>query len=201
MPADKTWCEQCGTLLPVDARFCEMCGAPIRQESQREVETVIGHLPVQRVQAGKGFLGRDQTTDLTLIITTSRLLFLREARETSDNWLAETERLMEEEHQSGLTWRELMDRYDWRRALWDVFFKTPPDELLATHRDNTAVPLEQVISVTVSLAEERDVVSILLADGESYQLRLFDQMGRPATRFLAQALGPQRVRLVSQPEE
>jgi hypothetical protein len=195
MPADERWCEQCGTPLPADARFCEMCGAPAGALRYEQAETVIGHLPGERLEEGKGLFGRVKTTQLNLVITTSRLLCLRETDETNENWLAETERLLEEEERSGLPWRTLIARYDWRSPLWAGFYDTPSDELLVAHRDNAAIPLADIVSTTVTLDEERDKLDVLLVSGEMRHFLLFNQVGQAAARFLAQALGPERVRI------
>jgi hypothetical protein len=204
MPAHTRWCTKCGTPLPADARFCEMCGAPAGGAPAGgapggQLETVIGHLPAERIEAGKGFLGRTRTTQINLVITTSRLLCLRETNEMNENWLAETERLIEQESRSGLPWRTLVDQYDWRGPLWADFYDTPPDELLAAHHGNEAIPLDQVVSVAITLDEELDRLDVLLAGGLGYHFQLFNQVGQAAARFLAQALGPQRVRLTPLP--
>ena len=137
MPANKRWCEQCGTPLPDDARFCEMCGTPVVMQPSRAGEIVIGHLPGEI--EGKGRLGRSKA--INLVITTTRLICIRETSKMRENWVGELARLVE---------------------------------------------------------EEGDTVDLQLTGGETLRFVLFDQMGRPAGRFLAQALGPQRVRLASQ---
>jgi len=162
-----------------------------------QTETVIGHLPGQRIEDGQGLFGRARTTQLTLVVTTHRLLCLHETHEMNENWLAETERLIEEEERSGLPWRALIDQYDWRSPLWAPLYDTQPDELLAAHRGNEAIPLTDVVSAAVTLDEERDRLEILLAGGELRRFLFFNQVGRAAGRFLAQALGQDRVRVTS----
>ncbi len=195
MSANAQWCEQCGAPIPADARFCEMCGAPAASFHSEQIETVIGHLPAERFQEGAGLFGRVKTTQLNLVITTSRLLCLQETEEMNETWLGETERLIEEEEDGDLPWRALMDAYDWSGPLWAYFYETPADELLAADRGNEAIPLSHVVSTAITLDEERDRLDILLANGETYHFQLFNQVGRPAARFFAQALGPERVRL------
>ncbi len=199
MSVDERWCEQCGTPLPADARFCEMCGAPAGTVYSQQAETVVGHLPAERIDEGKGLFGRVKTTQLNLVITISRLLCLRETDEMNNNWLAETERLIEEEERSGLPWRALIDNYDWRSPLWASFYDTPPGELVAAHRGNEVIPLADIVSATVTLDEERDKLDILLGSGEMHHFLLFNQVGQAAERFLAQALGPERVRIAPLP--
>jgi hypothetical protein len=199
MPTDQRWCTQCGARLPADARFCEMCGAPagfVRQEGAERAEVVIGHLPAERIEEGKGLFGRAKTTQLNLVITTSRLLCLHETEEMNDNWVAETERLIELER-SGQPWRALIDGYDWRSPLWAGFYDTPPDDLLAAHRGNEAIALADVASAAVTLDEERDRLDLVLAGGETRRFLLFNQVGQAAARFLGQALGAERVRLAA----
>lgn len=195
MPASQQWCEQCGAPLPEGARFCEVCGAPVGSPLPQQAEAVIGHLPAEAVQEGKGFLGRSKTIPLSLILTTSRLLLLREDDDVHDLWVGETERLIEEEEHGALSWRELIDRYPWRSPLWARFFDTPPDDLLAAHRDNEAIPLTEVVWAAVTLGEGGDRLYLQLAGGQARQMLLLNQVGRVAVRFLAQALGPERVRL------
>jgi hypothetical protein len=195
MPANKRWCEQCGTPLPADARFCEMCGTPAGAVHLEQAEMVIGHLPAARIEEGKRLFGRAKTTQLNLVITTSCLLCLRETNEMNENWLAEQERLLEEEKRSGLPWRALIDNYNWRNPLWARFYNTPPGELLAAHRGNETIPLADVVSASVTLEEELDKLDILLTSGEMHHFLLFNQVGQAAARFLAQALGPERLRL------
>ena len=199
MPTDKRWCKQCGTPLPADARFCEMCGAPAGAAPPERAERVIGHLPAERIEEGKGLFGRAKRTQLNLVITTSRLLYLRETNELNENWLAETERLVQEEERSGVPWRTLIDNYDWRDPLWASFYDTPPDRLLAAHRGNEALPLAKVVSATITLDEERDKLDISIAGGEMHHFSLFNLVGQAAARFLAQALGPERVRITPPP--
>jgi hypothetical protein len=176
-----------------------MCGARIEPVSYEQAETVIGHLPVERVEEGKGFLGRTKSTQLSLVVTTSRLLYLRETDEMNEKWLAEEGCLLEEEKHSGLPWRTIIDNYDWRNPLWASFYNTPPDEQLAAHRHNEAIPLVNVASAIVTLDEEWDKLDVQLTSGEIHHFLLFNQVGQAAARFLAQALGPKRVRLTPQP--
>lgn len=197
MSTNQRFCEQCGAPLPAGARFCEMCGAPTDAATDTAPERVIGHLPAERLEEGKGFLGRVKTTTINLIVTTTRLLFLRETEETNDAWLGETERLEEEEKRSGVPWRMLIDRYEWHSPLWSQFYETPPGELVAAGRDNEALVLADVASATVTLDEELDKLDIVLRSGETRRFQLFNLTGRPAARFLAEALGRERVRLAS----
>ena len=196
MTAPKRFCEQCGSPLQTGGRFCEMCGAPAGSVQAEAAETVVGHLPAERLEEGKGLLGRVKTTQLNLVITTSRILCLRETEETNDTWLAETERLEDEEKRSGVPWRTLIERYDWRSPIWVAFYETPPGELLAADRGNGAIPLPEVVLATVTLDEERDKLDIGLAGGQVFHFQLYNQVGRAAARFLAHVLGPERVRLV-----
>jgi hypothetical protein len=175
-----------------------MCGTPVGTEHYQQGETVIGHLP-GRVE-GKGRFGRDKA--INLVITTARLLCVRETRKMGEKWVGEIFRLAEEEENPDLPWRRHFDSYEWRSPLWAYFYETPADDLLATHRDNQAIPLTDVVSATITFAEEGgDMVDFVLTSGETLRVVLIDQMGRPAGRFLAQALGPQRVRFVSQPAQ
>lgn len=195
MPTNEHRCTQCGAPLPADARFCETCGAPAGSFHSGQTETVIGHLPAERFQEGAGVFGRVKVTQLNLVITTSQLLCLQETNEMNETWLGETERLFQEEQNGGMPWRALMDAYDWSGPLWDYFYKTPAHELIAADRDNEAIPLSDVVSAEIALDDERDRMDIRLANGETYHFQLFNQVGRPAARFFAQALGPERVRL------
>ena len=115
-----------------------------------------------------------------------------------DIWEAETEALLVEEERSGLTWRELMDAYDWRGRTWAFLYDTAPDTLLAEHPDNDALPLAGVISAAVALSDEVDELVLQLAGGGVRTVLLKNQTGRPAAIFLAQALGPQRVHVIFQ---
>ncbi len=196
MTAPKRFCEQCGSPLQTGGRFCEMCGAPVDSADAERAETVVGHLPAERLEEGKGLLGRVKTTQLNLVITTVRVLCLRETEETNDTWLAETERLEDEEKRSGVPWRTLIDRYDWRSPIWAAFYDTPPGELLSSDRRNGAIPLSEVVVATVTLDEELDKLEIGLAGGQMVHFQLYNQVGRAAARFLAQVLGSERVRLV-----
>jgi hypothetical protein len=196
MQLDQRWCTQCGTTLPADARFCEMCGAPAGIVDSEQAEMVIGHLPGEMV--GKGIFGRGKA--INLVITSLRLLCLYETKKMRENWVAEIVRLVEEEERTGLPWRSYFDSYEWRGPLWIGFYETPPEQLLAAHRDNEAIPLADVLSTTITLMEEgEDRVDILLTSGETRHFVLFDQMGQPADRFLAQALGPERVSIAPSP--
>jgi len=191
MPAAQQWCEQCGTPLPADARFCEMCGAPAGVFDPQQAETAIGHLPGEL--QGKGLFDRGKA--IVLVITTTRLLCLYETKKMRENWVAEIVRLVEEDDGS-MPWRWQFENYDWRGPLWAEFYGMPPDQLLAAHRDNEAIPLADVVSVTVTLVEEgEDTVDIALSQDRSLHFVLFDQLGQPAARFLAQALGSERVRV------
>jgi hypothetical protein len=162
-------------------------------ESARAGEVVIGHLP-GKIE-GKGRFGRSKA--IILVITTTRLICVRETKKMHEDWIGEIVRLSEEEDPD-LPWRRHYDTYEWRSPLWAYFYETPPDDLLATHRDNQAIPSTDIVSVTVTPVEEgEDTVDFVLTGGETLRLVLLDQMGRPAARFLAQALDPQRVRIVS----
>lgn len=203
MPDNAERCEQCGARLPASARFCEICGAPVGARPPapagarpaQAAEAVIGHLPAERTEKTRSGLGWKPAGALTLVISTRRLLLLRETDEVYDTWVSETEGLIVEEEQSGRPWRELMDAYDWRSPVWAHLYNTPPDALLAAHRDNEAIALDQVISAEVALADDCDALSLLLADGNQPRFPLKNQSGRPAAIFLAQALGPERVRV------
>jgi hypothetical protein len=202
MNTPNRFCEQCGSPLRAGVRFCERCGAPVELErapAAAEAEAVIGHLPAERLEEGKGFLGRPKTTQLNFVITTSRILCLRETEETNDAWLGETERLDDEEKRSGVPWRTLIDHYVWRSPVWAAFYETPPDELLASDRGNGSIPLSEIVRATVTLDDEMDRLELAFAGGQVFRYRLYNLTGRPAARFLAQALGPERVRLVAQP--
>ena len=143
-----------------------------------------------------GLLGRVKTTRLNLVITSSRILCLRETMDTNDTWVAETERLDDEEKRSGVPWRTLIDRYDWRSAMWAAFYDTPPGELLSADRGNGAILLSEVAAATVTLDDELDKLDIELAGGQVFHFQLYNLVGRAAARFLAQALGSERVRLI-----
>ncbi len=198
MSPNRQWCEQCGTPLPDDARFCEMCGTPVVMEHSRAAETVTGHLPGEI--EGNGRFRQSQA--IILVITTTRLICVRETRKMHENWTGEIFRLAEEEENPDLPWRRHFDSYEWRSPLWAYFYETPADDLLATHRDNQAIALKDIVSATITLVEEGgDMVDFVLTSGETLRFVLIDQMGRPSGRFLAQVLGPQRVRFVSQPAE
>jgi hypothetical protein len=194
MSEAKLYCEECGAVLPADARFCEQCGtsAPFGRE-----EPVIGHLPAERIEKGKGRFSRTKFIQVSLVITTTHLLCLRETETMNENWLAEEERLNVEEEKSGLPWRELIDRYDWRSPLWSDFYNVPPGTLLSAHRDNEAIPLADVVSATITLDNELDELDLLLTSGQTLHFQLFNLVGRAAGRFLCQALGPERVRLIT----
>ena len=196
MSEAKLWCEACGTPLPPDARFCEMCGAAVPSRPQNQGEMIIGHLPAERVEKGKGLFGRASTTQLNLVITTVRLLYLRETDAMNQKWLAEEERLGEEQARTGQSFRAVIDSYDWRGSVWAELYEVEPDELLAAHRENEAIPLTDILSATVTLDEELDKLDISLVSGETHHFQLFNLVGRPAAQFLRQALGPDRVRLV-----
>jgi hypothetical protein len=172
-----------------------MCGAPADAGHRSQAETVIGHLPAERLEPGKGLFGRTRMTQINLVITASHLLYLHETEEMNENWLAEGERLSEEKERSGLPWRTLIDSYDWRSPLWASFYDTPPATLVAAHRGNEAIPLADIVSVAIVLDEELDKLDILLTSGETDHFQLFNQVGQAAARFLTQALGPERVRL------
>jgi hypothetical protein len=209
MSADK-FCSQCGAEVPEGVRFCVMCGAPVSaaaaplppqapspppQVARRE--RTIGHLPVEQVEEGAGIFGRRKSTQLNMVITTARLLYLRETNDMNENWLFETERLEELQKRSGLPWRTVMDHYDFQGPLWASFYDDPPDELLAAHRHNEAVSLADIVSATITLEEELDKLDIQLSSGEMHHFSLYNQVGQPAARFLAQALGAERVRLTA----
>ena len=195
MSPDRRWCQQCGTSLPDDARFCEMCGTPVVTEPYQPQEMVIGHLPGEL--EGKGRFRRGKA--IILVITTTRLICVRETKKMHETWVGEIVRLFEEEDPD-LSWRQRLDSYEWRSPLWAYFFDASPDALLATDRENEAIPLTDLVSATITLVEEGgDTVDFLLTSGETLRFVLFDQMGRPAARFLAQALGLDRVRLVPFP--
>lgn len=212
MTSTPRFCEQCGAALPPNARFCERCGRPVSLAARPApmpaptpvarpapmpapaLETVIGHLPV-RIEKGGGLFGRPKASQLDLVITTSRLLFLHETDEINENWVYETERLSEEEESRGLPWRKLVDEMDWRGPLWAVFYDTPPDELLAAHPGNQAIPLAEIASALVALAEDWDRLDLRLSNGETPRFLIFNRVGSVAARFLAQALGRERVQL------
>ena len=97
----------------------------------------------------------------------------------------------------GVPWRTLIDRYDWHSPIWAAFYDTPPGELLSADRGNGAIPLSEVIAATVILDEELDNLDIELAGGTVFHFQLFNQVGRPAARFLAQVLDTSRVRLLA----
>jgi hypothetical protein len=48
----------------------------------------------------------------------------------------------------------------------------------------------------VTLDEGLDKLDIVLAGGQELHFQLFNLVGRPAARFLSQALGSERVRLL-----
>ncbi len=204
MGAQKRFCEQCGSPLKPGVCFCEMCGAPVEPAAAapavaaHTVETVVGHIPAERLEDGKNLLGRQKTTQLNLVITTTRLLCLRETEETNEAWLAEQERIEEEEKRSGVAWRMLMERYNWRSPVWAAFYETPPGELLSSDRGNGAIPLSDIARATITLNDEMDGLDLELAGGQVFRFRLYISTGRPAARFLAQVLGPERVRVVAQ---
>jgi hypothetical protein len=181
-----------------------MCGAPVEPAAAapavaaHTVETVVGHIPAERLEDGKNLLGRQKTTQLNLVITTTRLLCLRETEETNEAWLAEQERIEEEEKRSGVAWRMLMERYNWRSPVWAAFYETPPGELLSSDRGNGAIPLSDIARATITLNDEMDGLDLELAGGQVFRFRLYISTGRPAARFLAQVLGPERVRVVAQ---
>ena len=112
------------------------------------------------------------------------------------DWLAE--RLEGLEKRSGLSLRKIMDEYDWRSPEWASLYTTPPDQLLAAHRHNEAVPLAEVVSATVTLDEELDKLDLDLANGERHHFVIFVQAGKAAGQFLSRALGAGPVRVISE---
>lgn len=208
MTTTPQFCEHCGARLPSDASFCEMCGKPINLSpagqalhtsaqafhASGQAETVIGHLPAG-IEKGKGLFGQPKVSQMNIVITSSRLLILQETEETNDHWVFESERLSEEEERSGLPLRALMDSYDWRNPLWAYFYDTPPDELLADHKENEAIFLSDILSAAVSLEAELDILDLWLSHGATRRLLIYNQAGKAAARFLAQVLGPERVQL------
>ncbi len=195
MPTEKQRCKQCGNPVPAGANYCKVCGTPTGAINAPQAETVIGHLPVQRLEAGMGLFGRTRKTQMNIVITTSRLLYLHASDAMNDRWLGETERIFQEEQASGLPWRALIDSYDWRNPLWADFYDTPPEALLTAHRDNEALPLANITLAEITLDEVWDKLDILIASGEMDHFLLFNQVGQAASRFLSQALGAGRVRL------
>jgi len=198
-PAAKV-CVTCGATMEAGARFCELCGAPVEGPLQERAETVIGHLPAERLEEGKGFLGRLKTTKLGLVITTDRVLCLRQTIEMNENWLQEQDRLFNHLESLDVTSRDVWDDYGWSGPPWSTYYETPPDELLSSNRSNEAIPLREVVSATVTLDEELDKLDLVLVNGETYHFQLFILTGEPAARFLGQAVGLDRVRLVKSTE-
>ena len=191
MTAGTRFCTQCGAEVPEGVRFCVMCGAKIEQTptvaapppAPPQVETgqgewAVGHLPVERVEQGAGVFGRTRSTQLNMVITSTRLLYLRETDEMNEGWVYESERLEDLEKRSGLSLREVMDEYDWHNPQWASLYATPPDRLLAAHRHNEAVPLSEIVSATVTLDEELDKLDLDLANGERHHLRSTSRLGR-----------------------
>ena len=209
MAAGARFCTQCGAGVPEGVRFCVMCGAKIEETpavaapppAQPQVETgqgewVVGHLPVERVEQGAGAFGRTRSTQLNMVITSTRLLYLRETEEMNELWVYESERLEDLEKRSGLPLRVVMHEYDWHSPQWASLYATPPDQLLAAHRHNEAVPLAAIVSATVTLAEELDQLDLDLASGERHHFLIYVQAGEAAGQFLSRALGAGRVRLI-----
>ena len=197
-PAAKV-CAACGAGMEAGASFCGMCGTPADAPAEQGVEKVIGHLPAERLEEGKGFLGRLKATPLALVITTDRILCLRETPEMNQSWLEEQDRLAGRSESLGVSSRNVWDAYDWGGPPWSSYYETPPDELLSSNRSNEAIPLGEVVSAAVTLDEELDKLEVVLTDGETYHFQLFNLTGEAAARFLRQALGPDRVRVVALP--
>lgn len=200
MTTPSRFCEQCGAALPLQARFCEMCGHPINAATPAvqpvsvappaQIEAVIVHLPAEML--GKGLIGWGKK--ISLVITTERLLCLRETKAIKKKWDDEIERLMQQEETSGTPWRTLIDNYDWRNPLWADLYNTPPAKLLSAHKDNVSIPMASITLAAVTLNEEQDQLEIKLSDGETRKF-LFDSLvGQAAAHFLNQVLGPGRVR-------
>jgi hypothetical protein len=97
--------------------------------------------------------------------------------------------------------RDVWHAYDWSGPPWSSYYETPPDQLVASHRSNEAIPLNDVVSVTIILDDELDKLDVMLANGETYHFQLFNLTGAPAAQFLRQALRSDRVRLVASAEE
>jgi hypothetical protein len=198
MVAQKRFCEQCGSPLKAGARFCEMCGSPAESAAPAPaegVESVAGHVPAERLEEGKNLFGHQKTTQLELVITTLRILCLRQTEDMNDAWLAEQDGLEEEEKLSGTPWRTLIDRYDWRGPVWAAFYETPPRELLSSDRGNGAIPLSEIVRATVTLNDEMDGLDIELGGGQVFRFWLYNLTGKAAARFLTEVLGRDRVRL------
>jgi hypothetical protein len=175
------------------ASFCGMCGTPVEAQPAERAETIIGHLPAERLEEGRGFLGRLKVTPLALVITTQRLLCLRETPEMNQSWLEEQDRLAGRSESLGVISRDVWHAYDWSGPPWELYYETPPDELAASDRANEAIPVGEIVSATVTLDDELDKLDIVMANGEPYHFQLFNLTGEPAARFLRQALGPDRV--------
>ncbi len=190
-------CARCGAPIPDGDRFCQMCGmaAPPPTAPGPAIEAVVGHLPAEVVEEGKGVFGGARRRQVNLVITTGRLLCLQETEDTNSAWLAESERLEEEAARTGIPWRALIDRYPWNGPLWAEFFRNPPDALLAADSRNWAVPLRAIVEASVTLDPERDRLDLLMDNGQVLSFGLFNLVGAAAARFLAQALGAARVRM------
>lgn len=191
-----------GAEVPTERpQFVEPTRAPEYVPQALPTEYVIGHLPVEWVQEGAGLFGRTKYTQVNLVVTTSRILCLRETDETNSTWLAEQERLDELSRRSGVPLRTLMDSYNWQDPIWAVFYATGPEDLLAEDRHNWALPLSAIVAVAVTLDEELDQLDLRLGTGEVVRFRLFNQVGVVAARLLAQVLDPRLVQLFGPPPQ
>ena len=162
-------------------------------------ERVVGHLPAETIEAGRGIFGGARRRQVNLVVTNTRLLCLQETEDTNTAWLAETERLEQEAARSGVPWRTLIDHYPWDGPPWAAFYRTPPDTLLAADNRNWAIPVHAIVKASVTLDPERDQLQLLMDNGQVLSFQLFNLVGTAAARFLTQVLGPTRVRFSPHP--
>ncbi len=197
-------CTACGADLPTDARFCEQCGhavlpkSPLSQTIPLQSEYLIGHIPVEIQAAGKGFFGRTKYTDYELLITTQRLLFLSPGS-WDERWLQEQNKLdfdtlmVDEEF---APWRSMMEQYDFAQPLWKDYYSTPFEELLAVNKHNFAVRITDLVSATIELDNELDLLNLSCADGTQHRCKIYLLLGTIAHRSLAQILDSSHLELV-----
>ncbi len=161
-------------------------------------ERVVGHVPAEVSTQGKGFLARLRSLTYDILITSQRLLLIRQSEAMNTVALDEGERLEEEAESLGVPWRQIMDAYRWDSPPWQHYYRTAPDKLLSESGENRAIALGGIQAAIIGLGQEDDLdhLELRLANGEVLSFNLFMASGGAAARFLAAALGRHRVQMM-----
>lgn len=189
------FCTQCGEPILPDANFCENCGVPVIP--LRPSEQVVGHVLAEARERPKGPGGRLPSKMFGILFTPKQLLFVKETAEMNHVSVQESERIFQETGRKGMSVRQFMESYQWNGPLWQHYYSTPVEKLLAEDRENWGLDTATIERAVIRLDkdEELDELDIQLVSSQCLKIYLYMVGGRAACRFLGEILGARRVQL------